>query len=439
VFAEATMRAITAAQSTKLDALSTEAAQAATGAVRKTRHGRGWPKPPAAENNAPAGSARSLRSIRGRTRRRLHEPRPVLSPEARARSGQWRARVEAAQLAGMISKGAHLYLLGLLAIPSITRGDYSIRSDLETARRLNVRSVSTVRRHRAQAEKAGLIEVLSHGEDHKPCLVRPILEGNPVFQTGGCARLSHAILHANPLLTEEPKGSPPLSPMMPDAAEEGGRAVDRSEDQSAEPGTVPPKTAQVTVQDTPDQTLEAPAQPLPAEEPKSTKSAEPEPASETIQQPCGSANSGRVPFEDLWRLNPRGWIGRARTAWLRLSDAQTCAAKADLEAILWRGPLPEGFDYAATHFAMIHRGQPAAPILAPAATSVRVPEQVFIRENTPEWRCWQRHLVATKGKGTPVDSRGGWWFPSKLPPLTDAEVLPKGQAIRTNTCASKQA
>ena len=62
------------------------------------------------------------------------------------------------------------------------------------------------------------------------------------------------------------------------------------------------------------------------------------------------------------------------------------------------------------------------------------PEQVFIRENTPEWRCWQRHLVATKGKGTPVDNRGGWWFPSRLPPLTtDAEVPPKEQAIQTNT------
>jgi hypothetical protein len=66
------------------------------------------------------------------------------------------------------------------------------------------------------------------------------------------------------------------------------------------------------------------------------------------------------------------------------------------------------------------------------------PEQVFVRENTPEWRCWQRHLVATKGKGTPVNSQGGWWFSSRLPPLTDAEVPSKGQAPRATKLRSMQ-
>jgi hypothetical protein len=43
-----------------------------------------------------------------------------------------------------------------------------------------------------------------------------------------------------------------------------------------------------------------------------------------------------------------------------------------------------------------------------------------------------------QGKGTPVDNRGGWHFPSKLPPL-NAEAPPKGQATRTNICAGRQA
>jgi len=153
------------------------------------------------------------------------------------------------------------------------------------------------------------------------------------------------------------------------------------------------------------------------------KSAEAEPASETIQQLCSPASAGRVPFEELWRLNPRGWIGRARTAWLRLSDTQTRAAKADLEVILRRGPLPEGFDYAATHFAMIRRGQPAAPILAPTvAAPADRSAWVWLHSRTPEFRAWQRHLMATIGRGTPTDSRDGWLFPSKLPPLADAEA-----------------
>ena len=121
----------------------------------------------------------------------------------------------------------------------------------------------------------------------------------------------------------------------------------------------------------------------------------------------------RVPFEELWKLNPRGGIGYGRAAYLRLSDAQTHAAKADLLRLLKRGPLPEGFDYAATHFGMIRIGQPAAPILAPAGASVRVPAQEYIREGSPEWRAWKRY----RGGTLPIDKRGGWYFPSRLPPL----------------------
>jgi hypothetical protein len=51
----------------------------------------------------------------------------------------------------------------------------------------------------------------------------------------------------------------------------------------------------------------------------------------------------------------------------------------------------------------------------------------LIHERTPEFRAWQRHLVATTGRGTPVNNRGGWYFPSKLP-LLEAETPPKGHA-----------
>ena len=60
-------------------------------------------------NNALGGSARSLRSIRSRTRRRLHEPRPAVSHETRKRIGQWKAEVKAACLAGSIGKADDKY------------------------------------------------------------------------------------------------------------------------------------------------------------------------------------------------------------------------------------------------------------------------------------------------------------------------------------------
>jgi hypothetical protein len=44
------------------------------------------------------------------------------------------------------------------------------------------------------------------------------------------------------------------------------------------------------------------------------------------------------------------------------------------------------------------------PMAVPTTTASR-PEQVWLHERTAEWRCWQRHLVATTGLGTPIDSQ----------------------------------
>jgi hypothetical protein len=419
MFVEHLTRAIAAARTSQLDHLAAatypQAAHASTKAVRARKVGT-RPK-----NNAPQVAAAAIRAIRSRTRRHLHEPRPNISPEARARRGQWRAQVEAAQLAGSIGKSVHLYLFALLEIPSVARGDHCIYSDAQMARRLNNVDVGTVRRHRRQAKKAGLIEVLGHGRDRKPCLVRPILlDGTPVFpgpelvgKTGNFAGLTQAILPADLLLTDLPE-VPPLPPATesstnapPDAA--GREAeIDLAEEEAA------PEPA-----------------PIPTPEPTSTSTSTPTLISARILNPTSAPMPNpapRVPFEELWKLNPRGWIGRAQTAYLRLSDAQTHATKADLEALLKRGPLPEGFGYAGTHFAMIRLGQPVAPILAsmgaPAAAPAR--SRIFIREGTAEWRAWQGHLLATTGRGTPTTTGrdsltnkegSGWYFPSRLPPL----------------------
>jgi hypothetical protein len=422
-------RAIAAARTPKLclntATLADATAHAATEGVQVgTRPKR------IAGNSAPTGSARSLlpspdiRAARSRTRRRLHEPRPTISPEARARRGQWRAQVEAAQLAGNIGKSVHLYLFALLEIPSVARGDHCIYSDAQMARRLNNVDVGTVRRHRRQAKKAGLIEVLGHGRDRKPCLVRPILlDGTPVFpgpelvgKTGNFAGLTQAILPADLLLTDLPE-----VPLLPPAVEastsavEGEAEIDLTEEEAAE-GVPPPEPA-----------------PIPASEPASTSTPIPAPISNPTSAPKSNP-APRVPFEELWKLNPRGWIGRGRTAYLRLSDAQTHAAKADLEAVLRRGPLPHGFDYAGTHFAMIRLGQPAAPISAPAEASVRVPTKVYVRPGTPECRAWERYWRATTGLDMPTDKNGGWYFESRLPPGTEEGQAARGSAKEARTC-----
>jgi hypothetical protein len=110
------------------------------------------------------------------------------------------------------------------------------------ARRLNNVDVGTVRRHRRQAKKAGLIEVLGHGRDRKPCLVRPILlDGTPVFpgpelvgKTGTFAGLTQAILPADLLLTDLPEAPPyPPRSRLSTSAVEGEAEIDLAEEEAA--------------------------------------------------------------------------------------------------------------------------------------------------------------------------------------------------------------
>jgi len=61
------------------------------------------------------------------------------------------------------------------------RGDFTLYSDAAMGRRVNV-SGRTIRRHRKALAAQGLVEVVGHGEDHRPCMVRPVLrDGSPVF------------------------------------------------------------------------------------------------------------------------------------------------------------------------------------------------------------------------------------------------------------------
>jgi hypothetical protein len=124
-------------------------------------------------------------------------------------------------------------------------------------------------------------------------------------------------------------------------------------------------------------------------------------------------------FPEFWLAMGRtGNEGYARAKWGKLSAAEKAAIQERLShprswaADMWAGKWLECRIWEET---------------PPAAASANRPEQVYIREGTPEWRAWQRHLVATTGRGTPMDSRGGWYFPSKLPPL-EAETPPKAHA-----------
>src|SRR6516164_537881 len=384
-----------------------EAARARRGAIQ-TRRTETW---------APRGSARSLRSIRSHTRRRLHEPRPAVSHETRKRIGKWKAEIKEAAKARHIRAVDRLYADELLAFPSVARGHYSLCSDATMGQRLDV-SDSTARRQRRRLDKAGLIEVLGYGRDGKSCLVRPILrDGTPVFPDPEMP--SRLVTSGHPprseltadLSTKTPKTEEsPLPPASPDAAGQGREAFDRFEKEPTKPkplesDMVSSKTAGVT-----DQVLARTQPPSPETTPAGSTAAPPatRPGPDAIE-PAGTAMS----FLQFWvAMGQTGREGYARAQWGKLSATDKAAIRDRLSrpqswaADMWAGTWLKGRCWEET-----------------VPTAAR-PEQVFIRENTPEWRCWQRHL----GRSIPVNSQGGWWFPSKLPPLTDAEVPSNGQA-----------
>jgi hypothetical protein len=373
-----------------------------------------------------AAGTEAVRAARSRTRRRLHEPRPTATPEINARIGQWKNNIKAACLAGYIGQSYDKYLHELLTISSVARGDYCLYSDKEMAQRLNLRGDGsrTVRRHRAAATKQGLLEVLGHGKDRKPCMVRPVLpDGSPVFlsrpelagRSDTFVRLTRTTLAADLLLTDtlETEESPPLPPAVPDGPEEGGRVFDRVEDEEpAKPAESarPARTTQAAPAEPPGP-RGAPTQPpgtgnAPADFARAPSATRPGPDAIEPAKPAMS-------FPEFWLAMGRtGNEGYARAKWGKLSAAEKAAIQERLShprswaADMWAGKWLECRIWEET---------------PPVAASANRPEQVYIREGTPEWRAWQRHLVATTGRGTPVNNRGGWYFPSKLPPLTDTE------------------
>jgi len=316
----------------------------------------------------------NLRAARNRARRRLHGPRPAVSTATRKRVGQWRAELKEAYKAGNITADDILYADELLAFPSVTWGESSMCSDATMGRRLDV-SASTARRSRRRLDKAGRIEVRGYGVDGNSCLVRPILkDGTPVFPDS--ERPTPPVTSDHPprseltadsfLQTLETEEAPPLPPATePDAPKEGEKALEQIEDR--------------------------PPEPQPVEQPETVKPVEP--------------TKPEMSFLQFWlAFGQTGREGYARAQWRKLSPADKAAIQNWLSRPRSRTP-----DTWAGTWLNGRCWEEAVPTVAR-------PEQVFIRENTPEWRCWQRHL----GRSMPVNSQGGWWFASRLPPMLDS-------------------
>jgi hypothetical protein len=167
----------------------------------------------------------------------------------------------------------------------------------------------TIRQHRKDADIHGLVEVLGHGKDRKPCMVRPILrDGSPVFpdpksdgKSATFSRLTRHVPAADLLLTDTLKTEyPPLPPVAPDTSGAGGRAVDQ-EDQ-------PTKPAEPTNEEPAKPELKPAEPPEPREGPAQPPDPKTAPAAPPATQPGHDAIEPAKPimsFLEFW-LAPTG-------------------------------------------------------------------------------------------------------------------------------------
>ena len=106
----------------------------------------------------------------------------------------------------------------------------------------------------------------------------------------------------------------------------------------------------------------------------------------------------------------------AREAWTRAveradPDAILAGAKAYRKA---REGQPARYTMTARRWLQESRWRDAGPVSGPpvkAQTGL-----VWIEYGKPEWDAWTQF----RGRTPPMDRRGGWWFPSRLPPSLQA-------------------
>lgn len=136
-----------------------------------------------------------------------------------------------------------------------------------------------------------------------------------------------------------------------------------------------------------------------------------------------SANSAEYPaeFEAFWLSYPDNSSSKfeAFEAWGRVPVAQQQQAVSSLPAfIAWTRTQP--LDYtmlSARKYLETRRFEKFVEQAERMAKSqLACSKGVYLKSGTPEFEAWDEYRKKTTGKRAPRDARGGWSFPTKLPP-----------------------
>lgn len=121
-------------------------------------------------------------------------------------------------------------------------------------------------------------------------------------------------------------------------------------------------------------------------------------------------------FEAFWKAYPTDALMSKKAtaeAWSRLPEEDRALAVSSVPA--FRQHCAQHPDYRPVH-AVRYLTQRRFDGMAEIAA--RTGSMVHIKQGTPQWKAWEEHWRATKGKSPPVDGNGGWRFPADYPELS---------------------
>lgn len=120
-------------------------------------------------------------------------------------------------------------------------------------------------------------------------------------------------------------------------------------------------------------------------------------------------------FEEFWVTYPTDRImskSEAFKAWEALTDEDQALAMASVR--VFKAYCSQHPDYRPVH-AVRYLSQRRFESVA--AFGEKEQARVLVKTGTPQWKAWETHWLATRGKRPPVDN-DGWSFPSEWPPKT---------------------
>lgn len=138
---------------------------------------------------------------------------------------------------------------------------------------------------------------------------------------------------------------------------------------------------------------------------------------ETLRKPDKKESGGL--FEEFWNIYPK-----------RKGANPKAPAKAKFDTIVKSGVQPEAIIAGLKTYSEEEKAKIGTEFIPqttrwlnqrywedyqPTQEPTAANKSFFIREDTPAWSVWQKHLIKTTGNGSPCVNFG-WYFPSPLPP-----------------------